>query len=204
MNESAMALGSVFAVHALAMFSPGPNVLVVTQAALGGGRRSGVCTALGISAGTLAWASAALFGLSVVLAQAPGFANALTTLGGAYLVYLGVRLWRHARHDLFAAQAPPGPAPARGDLQAFRTGLLTNLLVFFGSVFAALLPATPPTAVRLGAIAIVTANAIGWHVALACLFSTPRARMLYGWVKPWVDRTAGSVLIALGARLLMR
>ena len=76
--------------------------------------------------------------------------------------------------------------------------------MFFGSVFAALLPATLPAGVRLGAIGVVSANAIGSHVALGCLFSTPRARSLYGRVKPWVDRTADSVLIALGARPVMR
>ncbi|MCA1737551.1 MAG: LysE family transporter, partial [Actinobacteria bacterium] len=65
----AVVLGSVFAIHVLAMISPGPNVLVVTQTALSDTRRAGIVTALGVAVGSTLWSSAALFSLSVVFAQ---------------------------------------------------------------------------------------------------------------------------------------
>ena len=205
--DAALVLASVWLVHALAMLSPGPNVLVVTQAALADSRRAGVWTAFGIAAGTAVWSSAALFGLGVLFAQAPWLTLGVGLLGGAYLIYLGMRLWRGAHRDPFALATPAARRPARSAVQAFRVGALTNLtnpkaLVFFASVFAALLPAALPLAIRLAAIGIVVANAAAWHVGLACFFSIRGTQRVYARVKPWVDRTAGAMLIGLGLRLL--
>ena len=57
----AVVLSSIFAVHMLAMISPGPNVLIVTQTALSHTRRAGIVTALGVATGSTIWSSAALF-----------------------------------------------------------------------------------------------------------------------------------------------
>jgi len=40
--DFAVVLGSVFAVHMVAMVSPGPNFLIVTQTAISRTRRSGI------------------------------------------------------------------------------------------------------------------------------------------------------------------
>src|SRR5262245_44738102 len=200
-------LGSVFAVHLLAMVSPGPNVLVVTQTAASDGRRAGAWAALGIAAGAGLMSSAALAGLSVVLKQFAWLHAALGLVGGAYLLYLGLRLWRGAGART-SASAAPGEGVARTDWRAFRLGLATNLtnpkaLLFYGSVFAALFAPDAPLWVRLAAVGIIAANSTGFHVALACLFSTPRAQAGYRRIKPWVDRAAGTGLALLGLRLLL-
>ena len=200
-------LGSIFAVHVLAMISPGPNVLVVTQTAISQTRRAGIGTALGVAIGSTIWSSAALFSLSVVFAQFAWLYGGLKLLGGVYLLYLGIRLWRAADHR------PPAPSSSthttvHTDWQAFRLGLLTNLtnpkaVVFFGSIFAALLTPALPLWVRLAAIGIVAVDATGWHVALACFFSTRRAQQIYRRIKGWLDRAAGVALAFLGLRLML-
>jgi len=201
-------LGSVFAVHLLAMVSPGPNVLVVTQTAASEGRRAGVRAALGIAAGAAMLSSAALAGVSVLMTQFAWLHAALRVLGGGYLLYLGVRLWRSA-----AARAAFCPATANGiarsDWRAFQIGLATNLtnpkaLVFYGSVFAALFAPDTPLWVKLAAVGMIAANSTGFHVALACLFSTPRAQAGYQRIKPWIDGAAGTALALLGLQLLLR
>jgi threonine/homoserine/homoserine lactone efflux protein len=198
-------LGAVFAVHVLAMVSPGPNVLVVTQVAASATRRAGVWTALGIAAGAGLMSGAALAGLSVVLAQFAWLHAALRLVGGLYLVYLGFRLLRGAAAPLVFAR---GGALAAGDRRAFRLGLLTNVtnpkaLLFYGSVFAALFAPSSPTSLKIAAVAVIVANSTAFHVALACLFSTARAQAGYRRVKPWVDRIAGVGLAALGLRLVL-
>jgi threonine efflux protein len=199
-------LGSVFAVHVLAMVSPGPNVLIVTQTAASQTRRAGVCVALGIAAGAALLSSAALLGLSMALTQFASLRTALKLVGGAYLVYLGLRLWRTASSP--AAFSPPANGVAGTDWRAFRLGLATNLtnpkaLLFYGSVFAALLAPEAPLWVKLAAVGIIAANSTAFHVALACLFSTPQAQAGYRRIKPWVDRIAGAGLAALGLRLAL-
>ena len=208
MTDPAVVLAGVFAIHALALASPGPNVLVVMRTALGDGRRAGVLTALGVAGGTAVWSCVALFGLSLAFARLPALALALRVLGGAYLIYLGWRLWQGADADAFAALAGNPPARRHGDARAFGQGLLTNLTnpkawVFFVGIFAALLPPDAPLAVELGAIGIVVGNAVVWHVALACFFSTRGARAVFMRIKPWIDRIAGTVFIALGVRLML-
>jgi RhtB (resistance to homoserine/threonine) family protein len=202
----AVVLGSVFAIHVLAMISPGPNVLVVTQTALSDTRRAGIVTALGVAVGSTLWSSAALFSLSVVFAQFAWLYSGLKLLGGMYLLYLGIKLWRTAEHSLVPSSSTH--APVHTDRQAFRLGLLTNLtnpkaVVFFGSIFAALLAPALPMWVKLAAIGIVAVDATGWHVALACFFSTRRAQQVYRRIKRWVDRTAGASLAFLGLRLML-
>ncbi len=205
-------LGAVFVVHVLAMASPGPNVLVVTQTAASRSRRAGVWAALGIAAGAGLLAGAALAGVGALLDHAPWVHDALRVAGGGYLVYLGVRLWRGARAPAaFAAggalRAEPR-ADARGNGDAFRVGLLTNLtnpkaLAFYGSVFAALFAPGSPAWLKLAAVAFVVANSTAFHVALACLFSTRRAQTAYGRLKLRVDRIAGAGLALLGLALAL-
>jgi len=199
-------LGSVFAVHLLAMLSPGPNVLVVTQTAASRARRAGVCAALGIATGAALMSSAALAGLGFVFGEFAWLHAMLKLVGGGYLVYLGVRLWRSARAP--AALGPPPDAVARTDWRAFGLGLVTNLtnpkaLLFYGSVFAALFGPDAPRWLKLAAIGVIAANSTAFHVALACLFATPRAQAGYRRIKPAVDRIAGAGLAALGLRLML-
>jgi threonine efflux protein len=199
-------LSGIFAVHVLAMISPGPNVLIVTQTAISHTRRAGIVTALGVATGSTIWSGAALFSLGVVFAQFAWLYGGIKLLGGAYLLYLGIRLWCAADHR------PPVPSSSthttvRTDWQAFRLGLLTNLtnpkaVVFFGSIFAALLTPALPMWVKLVAIGIVAVDVTGWHVALACFFSTRHAQQTYRRIKGWVDRIAGTALAFLGLRLM--
>jgi threonine/homoserine/homoserine lactone efflux protein len=117
---------------------------------------------------------------------------------------LGIRLWRSARS---AASAPPPAGAPRTDWRAFRLGLATNLtnpkaLLFYGSVFAALFAPDAPRWLRLAAVGVIAVNSAAFHVALACLFSTPRAQAGYRRIKPWVDRIAGAGLAVLGLRLV--
>ena len=208
MNAYTTMLAGLFVVHALALASPGPNVLIVMRAALGDSRRSGVLTALGVASGAAMWSIAALFGLSLELVRTPMLAAALRAVGGLYLVHLGWRLWRGAGDDAFARLADVDLPARLGDARAYRQGVLTNLtnpkaLVFFVGIFGALLPPAAPLWVKLCAIAIVVVNATAWHVALACFFSTRRARHVYARVKPWVDRIAGAALAVLGLRLFL-
>jgi threonine efflux protein len=199
-------LASVLVVHVVAMISPGPNVLLVTQTAMSRTRRAGVLAALGIAAGAAVWSSAALFGLSVVFTQFAWPQRALKVLGGIYLLYLGIKLWRAADRPLGTRSAQV--ATVRSDGQAFGLGLLTNLtnpkaLIFYGSIFATLLTPDLPTAVKLYACGIIVLNATLWHVGLACLFSTPNAQHIYGRMRRWIDRVAGSVLALFGLRLTL-
>lgn len=177
-------------------------MIFVTQAAAAGARPAGFTAALGLTVGATLWATAAAAGLGL-LAHLAWLQLVLRSLGGLYLVYLGVRLW-------FAGDPAPNapPAAAAGHWSVFRRGIATNLanpasLVFFGGIFAALLPPAMPSWVRVAAVGVIAADALLWYAGLALVFSTPLVRLAYSRVGRWIDRVMGGFLAIFGIRLVL-
>ena len=201
--ESLIALAALWIVHIAAVVSPGPSFVVVSRAAAAGNAAAGVRIAAGLTLGTFVWVSAAWFGLAVLFELVPALYDAVRIAGALFLLFIAVQLWRHAREPL------PGPSDvpeARG--RAFRLGLWTQLAnpkvaVFFGSIFATVLPPDPDAWVVASAFAIVCFNEFAWYAAVALVLSRPAMRRGYARAKRWVDRATGAVLGALAVRLLL-
>ena len=109
---------SLLAVDLLAAVSPGPNFFVVTQAAFVRTRRHAAAVVLGIMTANLIWCAAVAFGPSALFELAPRLYGAIKLLGGAYLIYLGVRL--PARHSLGVLRR--GARRARTTASGLRAG----------------------------------------------------------------------------------
>lgn len=113
---TAAQLLGLFGVWAVAVVSPGPDVVVVLQRALAG-RRHGVATALGIVAGLTVWLGAAFAGVATLVRVYPQVMTVLQVAGGLLLASLGVlglRAWwrsRSAPTDSAPPTDPASPAP---------------------------------------------------------------------------------------------
>lgn len=83
-------LGLLGAAVALAVI-PGPDTMLTLRYALRG-RRHGVLVALGATTSMLIWGLLAALGVVAVLSASIVAYDLLTILGGAYIVYIGVRL----------------------------------------------------------------------------------------------------------------
>ncbi len=198
MNTAAATLGTVLLAYLPAAVSPGPNFVLIAHTAAAGTRRAAVAVALGVVAAGGVLAAIAVFGLGNVLARAPWLATALRVVCGAYLAWLGVRLWLRAH--------APDPAPLEGRGGAFRRGVVSNLTnpkaaAFFGSVLTATLPPTEPTAVKLAAVALIVVASTAWHLSVALLFSSPATQRWYARAKPALNRVVGTILVVLGVTL---
>jgi len=79
-------LGSLMAVHIVAMMSPGPNFFIVTQTSVTRSRREGVLTALGITCAAALWSGAAILGISLLFETTAWLYASVKVLGGAYLI----------------------------------------------------------------------------------------------------------------------
>ena len=114
--------------------TPGPNsLLVLTHGALHGHRKT-LFTVAGGALGFLALIALSMLGIGAVLKASVGALTVLKLLGGAYLVWLGIQLWRAPAIRL---QADACKADTRG-AELFRQGLLTALsnpkaLLFYGA-----------------------------------------------------------------------
>jgi threonine efflux protein len=200
-------LGSITAVYLMAAASPGPNVLIVTRTSAGLSRRAGVLTALGVATAGAIWSGAAVLRLSFVFERFVRLYGVLKLLGGAYLIYLGVKAWLGVVDTPDISAERYGIQAAEG-WRYFCMGALTNLTnpkaaVFFGSIITTLLPPDAPGWLQVSAVLIVVVNSVWWHCALALLFSTGAAQRVYRRAKLWIDRGSGSVMALLGVRLVL-
>ncbi|MEV5938513.1 LysE family translocator [Streptomyces sp. NPDC051994] len=186
--------------------APGPDTLLVLRNCMRGGRLSGVTTALGAAAGSLAWAVAAAVGLAAVLQRWDMAFTVVRLAGAAYLVFLGVQsLWAHRRGATGGPETPgepAGPTPAAG--RAFRQGLLSCLLnpkvgIFFVSVVPQFLPNGHGTFSATLIFGVIDAAIAAVWLTLVTAFA---ARMLTWLRRPRVntamERTAAGVLVLLG------
>jgi threonine/homoserine/homoserine lactone efflux protein len=107
---------------------PGPTILLVIGQSLGGGARNALPLAAGVALGDLTAMSLSLAGMGALLAASATAFTVLKWAGAAYLVWLGVRLWRA---PVDAAAAPPLPA-RRAMREAYVvTALNPKSIVFF-------------------------------------------------------------------------
>ncbi|MEM6322545.1 MAG: LysE family translocator [Pseudomonadota bacterium] len=181
---------------------PGPTVLLVLSYAISQGRRVAVSTAAGVALGDLIAMTASLAGLGAVILASAMLFTLLKWIGAAYLIYLGVRLWRSApaaELDLSTPMASP-EAPRVFFHAAAVTALNPKSIVFFIAFVPQFIAVDQPLLPQF-AILIATFVAIGGLNALAyaLLADLVRARIARPRVLSWVSRLGGSALIAMGA-----
>ncbi len=90
-----------FALASAALLAiPGPTVMLVVSYALGRGSDSGWATVPGVTLGDFTAMTVSLLGAGAILATSATLFTVLKLAGAAYLIWLGIKLWR--------AKAVPG------------------------------------------------------------------------------------------------
>jgi threonine/homoserine/homoserine lactone efflux protein len=209
--NTALTMAAIGGAIALGAMSPGPSFVMVARTAVASSRANGLAAALGMGIGGIAFAAAALFGLQTLLAAVPWLHAALQIGGGSYLAYLGYRIWQGANSPLVMAQGEQEPQERQARHQpwqrSFTLGLGTQLsnpktAIFYGSIFASLLPPDIPAALAVLLPVMVFCIEAGWYGMVALLLSAAAPRAAYLRYKSWLDRVAGGVMALLGIRLL--
>lgn len=193
-------LAFVAASSALLMI-PGPTILLVLSYAISKGRSVALATATGVALGDLIAMSASLAGLgALVLASATVF-TVLKWVGAAYLIYLGIKLFRSASD---ASLGNVEDVSGKGTLQIFGhatavTALNPKSIVFFIAFvpqFISVERPLWPQFVILTATFVTLAglNALAWALLgdkMRVFFKRPGALA-------WFSRFGGGALMAMG------
>ncbi|WP_027369207.1 LysE family translocator [Desulfocurvibacter africanus] len=203
--ESILALAGILLAVLLAAMSPGPSFLAVARISISESRANGIAAAVGMGLGAVTLAILALLGLTALFKSVPWLYVALKLAGGTYLVYIGISIWRGAKKPL--CLQPTGAANNRSWWSALRTALCIQLsnpkaAVFYGSIFATLLPKHPSLTVTLMLPLLVLLIEISWYFVVALLLSASGPRCAYLRAKLWIDRLAGGVMGLLGVKLI--
>ena len=180
---------------------PGPTILLVVAYALGHGRAAASATVIGVALGDLTAMTASMLGLGALLATSATLFTALKWIGGAYLVWLGVKLWR-APVTVAPDVEPDAPrAPAlRIALHTYAvTALNPKSIVFFVAFLPMFLDTAQPLLPQMAIlevtfIVLATLNA----AAYGLMASLVRTRIRKPSVRMWINRAGGSMMIGAG------
>ncbi|MEQ9638614.1 MAG: LysE family transporter [Alphaproteobacteria bacterium] len=192
-------LAYVVAATAL-LLVPGPTVLLVVTYALSAGRRSALYTVIGVTLGDIAAIAMSMAGLGALLAASATAFTALKWVGAAYLVYLGIRLWRAPASLDDKVEGAAGSSARAMLAHAFVvTALNPKSIVFFVAFLPQFINPHAPVLGQmtlLGATFVVLATVIVTGYAL--LASGARERIRRPSVLRWMNRAGGGALIAAG------
>lgn len=178
---------------------PGPTILLVISYALGHGRRAAAPIVAGVALGDFTAMTASMLGLGALLAASAELFTVLKWVGAAYLVYLGIQLWRAPVGDA-AATAAPMRKPGRMFAHAWLvTALNPKSIVFFVAFLPQFLVLSEPMLPQMMIfeatfLVLATLNATLYALAASAARTTIRRPN----VQRAVNRTGGSLLIGAG------
>ena len=188
------------AASAVLLIIPGPTVLLVVSYALGQGWRTVLPMTVGVALGDFTAMTLSMLGLGALLATSATLFTILKWVGGAYLVYLGIRLWR-AGGTLDAAPRTDVVSAAKMLGHAWLVTALNPKSITF---FVAFLPAfldpqadflTQMLVFETTFLLLAFANAFGYALVAARargFVANPRAIGV-------VNKVGGGLLIGAGA-----
>ncbi|HEX9329816.1 MAG TPA: LysE family translocator [Reyranella sp.] len=188
------------AASAVLLIIPGPTVLLVVSYALGQGWRTVLPMTVGVALGDFTAMTLSMLGLGALLAASATLFTVLKWAGAAYLVYLGIKLWR-AGGTLDAAPRTDAVSAARMLGHAWLVTALNPKSITF---FVAFLPAfldpqadflTQMVVFETTFLVLAFANAFGYALVAARargFVANPRAISI-------VNKVGGGLLIGAGA-----
>ncbi len=214
MPVDAHVLAAFAAASFVLLIIPGPTIILVISQALAHGRRVALASVAGVGLGDLIAATLSLIGVGTVLAASATAFTIIKWLGAAYLVWIGIRMWR--------APVIPPPMPQSGfeadapshTWPVFRDAFLVTLfnpkgIVFFLAFvpqFIAPAKAFAPQAsvlvitfvilgmINAGAYALLASSARNWIRQPSVLRTATRTGALFlvsaGIASVFVRRTA--------------
>jgi len=185
--------------------TPGPNGLLALTHGARFGLRPAVWTVLGGALGFLVLIAGSLAGLGALLAASGTAFTVAKWVGGAYLIYLGMRLWRLPA-PMVAAPASGGPRQGAGQpLRLFGDGLFVAMsnpkaLLFFAAFLPQFMVPGVPFATQLLLLG-------GTFVVVEVVYELLLAG-LAGRIAPWLgrhgrsfNRVAGGTFVGIGVAL---
>ncbi|HEU4987848.1 MAG TPA: LysE family translocator [Rhizobiaceae bacterium] len=200
--QPSVVLISVFAIFIPALMLPGPDFVAVVRSSMMRGAAAGLLTTVGVSVGLGIYATLGLLGLSAVMIKFEWLAWAIRVAGGAYLVYLGIRLLLTKPE---AIEVTGEGHARRGNPLLFGLGVtLTNpkAIVLFASVFATSVTAQTPDWLMATMVALVVASSLVWYSIVSLFMSSAPIIRAFGNARHWIERAAGVCFVAIGGRIL--
>lgn len=198
-------IAALAGIMALGAAVPSVSVLAVSARSAALGFAHGALTSAGIVVGDIVFILIAIYGLSALAALMGDHFVLITYLGGAYLIWLGVMLWRSTPK---AESERAASKHARAS--SFLTGLLITLgdqkaILFYLGFFPAFVnPAALSPVDTLLMLAVATIAVGGPKLFYAFLAERAGNRFRTSKVARAINIVAGVVLVGVGVSLVVK
>lgn len=182
--------------------TPGPGVFATVARALASGFSHASVVVLGIVTGDLIFVLLALYGLSAIAELLGDFFTLAKYLGAAYLIYLGLKLWRQPAEKIRVEGIEEFSWGSN-----YFSGLLITLsnpkvILFYLGFLPTFIDLATLDPWELAAVVAIVSGVLG-ATLLIYAYSAAKARKLFQSpsAEKVLNRSAGSVMIATGAVL---
>ena len=190
------------AASAVLLAIPGPTILLVISYALGHGRKIAGATVAGVALGDFTAMTASMLGLGALLATSAAIFTVLKWVGAAYLVWLGIKLWKApvGNDSGSTLETSPAERPLRIFVHTYAvTALNPKSILFFVAFLPQFLDLSRPLFAQMAifettflTLATINAALYAWLAAAAgSTIRKPNVRRI-------VNRLGGSLLIGAG------
>ncbi len=186
--------------------SPGPGVFATTARAMASGFRPALAVIWGIVLGDIIFLLFAAFGLSMVARVLGNLFFFVKICGGAYLVYLGVKIWLQKPELVQSHQN----SASRSKWGNFASGIIITLsnpkvILFYCGFLPTFLDLSALTIIDLAlVVVIITAVLSGVLITYAYLASRARRMFTNERAVTRLNRAAGGVMVAAGVAIAVR
>ncbi len=183
--------------------TPGQDTMYILARSIAQGRLAGVISALGIGTGGLTHAFLAVAGISVLILTSPVLFLIVKTVGGLYLVYLGVSAILSA--STMREEREEKPA---GLVAVYFQGVMTNILnPKVALFFIAFLPQFVDSKAATISLAVLGVTFVVGGTAWCLIISVFASSVSPFFVRSskiqrWIGRISGAVYIGLGLKVL--
>jgi threonine/homoserine/homoserine lactone efflux protein len=184
--------------------SPGPNgLLALTHGALHG-RRKALFTISGGVLGFVIIIALSMFGIGALLQASIVWLTVLKWAGGAYLVWLGIQVWRSPPMELSVTD----PGEGRPGWSLFKDGLLSAVtnpkaLLFFAAFLPQFIDPHRNLVIQFAVMA-ATFGTIEFLYELMVAHAAQRISGLLRRVGRKFNRACGSIFVAIGVAMPLR
>ena len=195
--------GLFLAASFLLWITPGQDTIYIIARSISQGRLAGIVSALGVGTGGLVHAALATAGVSIIVLTSPILFLLVKTIGGFYLVYLGL-------NSLFSKSAANDALDVESTklTKIYSQGVITNVLnpkvaLFFIAFLPQFVSSSAITSSLLFLGFTFVAGGTAWCLIVAC-FASSFSSMLgqSNTIQGWFGKLTGAVYIGLGINVL--
>lgn len=186
--------------------TPGPGVFAILARALANGARPCVPLAAGMVVSDIFYLLFACFGLAAIAHQWEGLFLVIRWVGAAYLVYLGVTLWRAPVDEGAPSRPLRGGGAAAGFVQGFLISASNpKVILFYIAFLPTFMDVTALRGTDIVLAVVLTFVALMLGLMLIAMGASRARRLLRSPVAVRrLNRGAGSIMIGAGAYLATR